>query len=183
MAEPAPATRFTAHVRPGVSLLELPPPAAVNLRGNPGDPGFLRAAGSALGALLPLAANTVTTTHARTIVWLGPDEWLVLGHPGTETAIVAALAAAVDGQVAAVTDVSGNRVRLHLAGAGARDVLAKGCSLDLDPRVFGPGRSAQTLIARAQVVLLADDDGFDILPRRSFGRYLRDWLEDAMMWP
>lgn len=184
MAEPARqlATAPAPHRARGLMLAELPPPAAVNLRGDPADPAFLRATGVVLGAVLPLKANTVATADARTIVWLGPDEWLVLGLPGSETALAAALDAAVAGLHAAVTDVSGNRVLLRLTGPGAADVLAKGCSLDLDPRVFAPGQSAQTLVARAQVLLLARGDGFDILPRRSFGRYLRDWLEDAMQW-
>ena len=106
----------------------------------------------------------------------------MLTAPGAEIAAAAKLSAALSGLHVAVTDVSGNRVILALRGPAARAVLEKGCSLDLDPRVFGIGQSAQTLVARAQVVLLAQPDGFDILPRRSFARYLREWLEDAMLW-
>ena len=64
----------------------------------------------------------------------------------------------------------------------ARDVLAKGCSLDLHPTVFGPGTAAQTMLGLAGVVLIAlDDAGTDyrILVRASFARYLADWLIDA----
>ena len=64
----------------------------------------------------------------------------------------------------------------------SRDVLAKGCSLDLHPSVFGPGAAAQTTLGLAAVVLIPlDDNGTDyrILVRSSFAGYLADWLLDA----
>ena len=108
-------------------------------------------------------------TFADDTVWLGPDEWLVLG--GRETDFPDA---------AAAVDVSANRVCLELSGPGAADVLARGCALDLHPSVFPPGRCAQTLVARAQVILLrTGDDVFRLLVRPSFAPYLRAWLRDA----
>ena len=113
----------------------------------------------------PVAPNT----WAGDALWLGPDEWLVVN--ATEADFPDAPAA---------VDVSANRVAFELAGA-ARDVLAQGCSLDLRPHVFGPGRCAQTLLARATVILQCmDDDVFRIFVRRSFAPYLRAWLEDAI---
>ena len=113
----------------------------------------------------PMAANTV----AGDAIWLGPDEWLVLGGREEQYA----------GMPAAV-DVSANRVCLELAGEGAEDVLARGCALDLHPSVFPLGRCAQTLVARAQVILYrTGPDAFRLLVRPSFAGYLRDWLRDA----
>ena len=80
------------------------------------------------------------------------------------------------------TDVSAQRIAVRLKGARARDLLARGCSIDLHPRVFGGGRSAQTTLGLAGVVLLAlTDTGDDylILVRSSFAGYLADWLLDA----
>ncbi len=57
-------------------------------------------------------------------------------------------------------------------------MLAHGCSLDLD--LIPPGGCAQTLLARAQVILYRPDaDTFRILVRPSFADYLRAWLLDA----
>ncbi|MGW0201911.1 sarcosine oxidase subunit gamma family protein, partial [Nonomuraea sp. NPDC003201] len=56
---------------------------------------------------------------------------------------------------------------------------AHGCALDLHPRAFGPGRCAQTMLARAQVVLVPREDGFLVLVRSSFAAYLAEWLLDA----
>jgi sarcosine oxidase subunit gamma len=112
----------------------------------------------------PLAPNTVVGDA----IWLGPDEWLVLGGLEQDYA-----------DHSAAVDVSANRVCLELSGEGAAEVLARGCALDLHPSVFPPGRSAQTLLARAQVILYRTEDAFRLLVRPSFADYLRAWLRDA----
>jgi sarcosine oxidase, subunit gamma len=182
-------TRFTSPLaRPPVSpangliLAELAVPGQINLRGRSSDTGFLAAAGSVLDCRLPVSPNTVQTAGDLTVLWLGPDEWLVLTPPGAEAAIIARLREALAGVHAAVTDVSGNLTRLRLAGNHARDVLAKGCSLDLHPRRFQPGQCVQTLILRCGIILHQIDDrpSYDLLPRRSFAEYLWMWLSDAM---
>ena len=80
--------------------------------------------------------------------------------------------------------VSDQRIGLRLTGSRARDVLAKGGSLDLHPRVFGAGRAAQTTVGLAGVVLLAlsgTGDDFLLLVRSSFAGYLAEWLLDAAL--
>lgn len=64
----------------------------------------------------------------------------------------------------------------------AREALAKVCSLDLHPRRFGPGRCAQTLLARCGAILhqLDDAPSYDLLPRRSYAEYLWMLLTDAI---
>jgi sarcosine oxidase subunit gamma len=91
------------------------------------------------------------------------------------------LRAAVTPSGGAAVDVSGQRVSLTLRGQHVRDVLAKGCALDLHRTVFRPGSSAQTTLGRAGVALLAGDgpDEFTVLVRQSFAGYLADWLIDA----
>ena len=136
-------------------LSELRFEAQVSVRGE-AQPGF------------PVEPNTVTELDGRIVLWLGPDEWLELG--GSEGDFPCA---------AAAVDVSANRVCLELRGAGAAEVLASGCSLDLD--ALGPGRCAQTLLARAQVILVQPElERWWILVRPSFAPYLRAWLEDAL---
>jgi sarcosine oxidase subunit gamma len=78
-------------------------------------------------------------------------------------------------------DVSAQRTVIEVARADARDLLLKGCALDLHPRVFGVGRCAQTLLARAQVVLVprTDEPAYRVFVRASFAEYLAEWLLDA----
>ncbi|EPD62265.1 MULTISPECIES: sarcosine oxidase subunit gamma [Streptomyces] len=174
----AAATRTS---RGAIRLAEVPFLAQVNVRldakGAAAD-----AVGLALGLQLPLEPDTVVRAGELTAVWLGPDEWLVVGPPGSRAAVETRIREAAGDETVSVTDVSAQRTTLLVAGPRARDLLAHGCSLDLHPRVFGPGRCAQTTLARTQVVLVARDEpraGFWVLVRSSFAGYLTDWLLDA----
>jgi len=131
------------------------------------------------GPSLPTERNTVAGDESRAALWLGPDEWLVVGPPGSEAALETELRATG----ATVVDVSANRTTLELRGPRARELLEFGCPIDLDPRVFGPGRCAQTLLARANVLIwfVADDPEpiYRLLVRPSFAAYVAAWLADA----
>ncbi|MEX2650081.1 MAG: sarcosine oxidase subunit gamma family protein [Alphaproteobacteria bacterium] len=154
--------------------------AKVNLRGDPGDEVFVKAAKTALKFFVPAAPNTVDGKRERYALWLGPDEWLVVDAPGTEAKLVADLRKALDGLHAGVTDVTDGRTVIRLNGPNVRDVLAKGCALDLHPRAFGPARCAQTRLAKATVILhQLDAQTFDVYIERSFADYLWRWIEDA----
>jgi sarcosine oxidase, subunit gamma len=130
-------------------------------------------------ASFPTQPNTVTGDASRAALWLGPDEWLVIGRPESEAALETDLRATG----ATVVDVSANRTTLELRGPRARELLEFGCPIDLDPRVFGPGRCAQTLLARANVLIwfVADDPEpvYRLLVRPSFAAYVAAWLADA----
>ena len=68
---------------------------------------------------------------AGAVIWLGPDEWLVVSELATPETQEAGLRAAVTPSGGAAVDVSGQRVSLTLRGRHVRDILAKGCALDL----------------------------------------------------
>ena len=141
-------------------------------------------AAAALGADLPTAPNTWVPTDAGWAVWLGPDEWLLSSTTEAPEDLEARVRNAVLPLGGSAADVSAQRIGLRLTGARVRDVLAKGCSIDLHPRVFGRGSSAQTTLGQAGVVLLALSDAGDdylVLVRSSFAGYLADWLLDAAL--
>ena len=175
-----------ADFEAGVVMGERPYRGLVNLRGPAGDKAFDGAVKKALGIALPSAPNTTANKDDLRVFWLGPDEWWVV-TPGDGPAMADTLRAALAGQKAAVTDVSESRTCIHVRGARARDLLAKGCPLDLHPRVFAAGRCAQSLCAKAMITLhqLEDDDAkkggpaYDLYVLNSFAEYLWLWLEDA----
>jgi sarcosine oxidase subunit gamma len=137
-----------------------------------------------LGVDLPTIANTWVPADAGRAVWLGPDEWLLSSTTETPEEFEGRVRAAVLPLGGSATDVSAQRIGLRLTGARVRDVLAKGCSIDLHPRSFGRGSSAQTALGQAGVVLLALSDAGDdyaVLVRSSFAGYLADWLLDAAL--
>ncbi|MFI8228533.1 sarcosine oxidase subunit gamma [Streptomyces sp. NPDC085900] len=164
-----------------VRLAELPFLAQVNVRLDAKGPAA-DAVALTLGLQLPLEPDTVVRAGELTALWLGPDEWLLVGPPGTQHDLEGRIREAAGEEPVSVTDVSAQRTTLLVAGPRARDLLAHGCALDLHPRVFGPGRCAQTALGRTQVVLVARDEaraGFWVLVRSSFAGYLTDWLLDA----
>jgi sarcosine oxidase subunit gamma len=174
------AGTFAAASGEGVGIAEVPFPAQVGVRLH-ADPGAPSAVEAALGFPLPPAPNTTASDTHRTALWLGPDEWLVVGPPDTEAALAAELEEALRDGLGSVVDLSANRTAIELRGPAARDVLAKGCALDLHPRSFAPGRCAQTLVARTQAILEArHDTTYRLLVRPSFAAYLAAWLLDAM---
>lgn len=163
---------------PGVRIAELPFTSAVNLRADPSD----AAVAEVLGGPLPSEPNTVATLRGRHALWLGPDEWLVVGGPdGDAPELVARLHAALAGSRGSAVDVSANRTTIELTGDRATDLLEKGCQLDLHPRAFSAGRCAQTMVAKAQVILWQTDQAptYRLLVRGSFAGYLAAWLTDA----
>jgi sarcosine oxidase, subunit gamma len=133
---------------------------------------------------LPLEPNTAWEEGRRAALWLGPDEWLVLGPPGAGPEVATELERALAGVAASVVDVSANRVALELGGVRTKETLSKGCSLDLDPRGgWTVGRCAQTLLARVPVILHERAEITGVLVRPSFAEYLVDWLIDAAVTP
>ncbi|MDT8320326.1 MAG: sarcosine oxidase subunit gamma family protein [Xanthomonadales bacterium] len=148
----------------------------INLRGDPADPEFADAVQAVLGQKLPTAPNTVTTGAHRAL-WLGPDEWLILtNEPAGDLA--GQLAAALNGQYAAVNEVSGGQILLRLRGPLVRELLSAGCTLDFHPRAFRTDSCAQSGLAKANVLICAVDElpTFDIVVRRSFAEYLLRWI-------
>ncbi|UUX48737.1 sarcosine oxidase subunit gamma [Nisaea acidiphila] len=162
----------------GVVLTEIPFRSKLVLRGHLSEKAFVSAIKSVLGAVPPAEANTVAATKDVRILWTGPDEWMVYGD---DTELAGKLATALDGQHAAVTEVTEHHTMIRLSGRHARDVMAKGCAIDLHPREFGAGRCTQSHIGRITVLFDQIDETptYDILVRASFAEYLWTYLEDA----
>jgi sarcosine oxidase subunit gamma len=167
----------------GVTLREIPFLTQLGLRAEPGS-AAAAALEAAAGVALPAKVGQVTgAADGTAVLWLGPDEYLLIAPEGSDAA--AQLTAALDGEPGAVVDLSANRTTLELTGPSARAVLEKGCPADLHPRVFGPGNAVATTLGLVPVLVwqTAEQNGsqtYRILPRASFADYTARWLVDAM---
>ena len=161
----------------GVEIALLENRGFLNLRLDPRKERAVRVAEGVLAQNLPLAANTFASGRRR-IYWLGPDEWLVETGAEEASALCGELEAALAGHHAAINDVSGSQVALHMKGPEARTILSKGCTLDLHPREFAPGQCARTGLARATALLACIDGAptYALIVGRSFADYLCHWL-------
>lgn len=175
-----PGLAGSGSAQPGITVTVRGDLGHINIRGRTEDNGFVRSVERELGQALPAAPNTVSTDVHR-VCWLGPDEWLVVTPADGAEDLCVRLERAVSDCFASVNDVSGGQVALMLQGSPCRELLSKGCTLDLHPREFAVGDCAQSGLARANVLLalLEDTPTFMLVVRRSFSDYLCRWLAHA----
>ena len=134
------------------------------------------------GCSFPPKANRFQSAGDRHVVWLGPDEYLLLCEAGKEKELQDSLNSMIPSPNFAITDVSDSLCALSLRGPAVRAVLAKGCGLDLHPKKFTAGQSAQSLLALSTVTLMAVAyDAFILICRTSFAPYVQRWLTDAAL--
>ncbi len=174
-------TRLYETTGGSLSIRELPFLTQINLRVDAGDAAVMRRLNDSLGFGLPLTSNAASFEEDRRALWLGPDEWLVVGPANQPASLEQTLRNGLAEAFGSVVDVSANRTVLEMRSPRARDLLAHGVPIDLDPRSFGANRCAQTLLAKAQVIIDRRDDeaAFHVYIRSSFASYVAEWLLDA----
>jgi sarcosine oxidase subunit gamma len=171
------AARRPPLVAASTVLRLLVPAARLVLRG---APAVLEAAGAALGLSLSMPACRASVHGARSALWLGPDERLLLGEDTSAADIAVRLQRALGDQPYSLVDVSHRQVALGVAGAHAASVLAAGCPLDLDMQSFPVGMCTRTVFAKAEIVLWRiAADGFHLEVWRSFAAYVSGVIAEA----
>ncbi|CAE6744425.1 MULTISPECIES: sarcosine oxidase subunit gamma [Paraburkholderia] len=176
--------KHQATVSAAFRLSERPFLELVNVRGDTRDAAFVSAVESVIGCRPPEKANTIARGNGYDMLWLGPDEWLVrsaMAHDATRTApLQAKLGAAFVGVFASAVDIGSGYTVLEISGTRTREVLARGCPLDLHPKLFSEGQCAQSHFFKASMTLLPTGaDSFDIIVRRSFADYFVKIMLDA----
>jgi len=183
MLSPLAAVDTSGIEKAGISATESSFRGHYNVRGSVEDQKFTGAVQSVLGIDLPLEPNTTTSDNLVTLFWLSPDEWLLVTPDENDTTQVDALRSAINGLFAKLTDISGGQTIIRITGEKTLDLLARGCTFDLHPRVFMQGQCAQSTIAKSPALIhkVPGDDAHvvDVIVRRSFADYLWRWLEDA----
>jgi sarcosine oxidase subunit gamma len=107
----------------------------------------------------------------------GPGQWLAVSESLASESLAGALAQKLKG-LASVSDQSGGRTVFRISGPRARDVLAEGLPIDLDPRSFPLGSAAASTISLMGVQLWQTDDtrSYDIAVFRSVSASFWRWL-------
>jgi heterotetrameric sarcosine oxidase gamma subunit len=119
----------------------------------------------------------------RLVIGSGPDEWLVIGRPGTAPEIAAELddvLRAATSEPTAVVDLTHGRALLRVSGPETMTLLSRVTAVDLDDRLVPNGSALRTSLARVVTDLVRDDDegspSFLVHCERSSGRYLQQSL-------
>jgi heterotetrameric sarcosine oxidase gamma subunit len=126
------------------------------------------------GLALP-ALGRLALASDQLALCVRPECWLLLGPPALPGA-TAALWQAACAHVGAAVDLSSGLTALHLSGPQVRELLSRGCRLDLDPEVFPAGSAAATIMAQVAVILAVLPSGLVLLTPASTARHLREWL-------
>ncbi len=138
------------------------------------------AVNSVLGLKLPTTPNTSVSGHLI-VLWMGPGKWLIVLPSQDRREVKQKLEAALSGVPHLISDYGAARAGIEVSGPKARTVLARVCPLDLHPNFFRTGQCAQSLIARAPLLLYQADDlpVFHLYIDRSLVAYAWAWLSDA----
>jgi len=145
-----------------------------------GDAEIVRLAGAAFGVAIPLDPCLAATNGARSALWLGPDEFLLLAEGEPPASLSASLESALAALPHSLVDVSDRQVALPLAAPQAARTLSAGCPLDLDLSAFPVGMATRTIFGKAEIVLWRRDvAGWHVEVARSFAAYVRDLLAEA----
>lgn len=165
-----------------VALREIAFPTQMGVKVNPGTESAEKVE-HMLGISLPEGhGRTTGAADGLHAIWLAPDEHIVVDVSREQVpGAVERHAAALEGLPGQVLDLSANRAVLELQGICAREVLEKGCHIDLHPREFPVSSAVSTLLGPVPVILhRAEEFTYRILPRSSFATFTVLWILDAM---
>ena len=151
----------------------------INLRASANNAAIKKAVKRMVGTDLPVEANRFHQAGHRFIIWLGPDEWMIIAENGASDDITAELDTPEAGHVA-VVNISDALGAVTIEGPHARDVLAKNCAIDFHPRAFTKSMAVQSILSHAGVTILClDDTKMMVIGRASFMPYILDLLCDS----
>jgi heterotetrameric sarcosine oxidase gamma subunit len=145
---------------PAAQLASVAPARRFIIRGD-------AAALASMGLLLPGTCRATTTGNC-VLLWLGPDEFLLLGSND------------VVPSDACVVDVSHRDTALTVSGPLAVWLINGFCALDLQEAAFPIGMCTRTVFGKAEIVLWRTAaETFRIEVARSFAPYVWACLEEA----
>ena len=180
----APAAPAAQAVQPTRWLKATPPALRFILHA---DARARRAAAPAWGVRFAEESCRAVVEGTRATLWLGPDEYLLLGRAdGSDTEIAESEQAAAEaiervlGDLPhALVNISHRQFGLEVSGPHAATILNGACPLDLDLSEFPAGMCTRTVLAKADIVLWrTSDDAFHLEVWRSFSGYVTGLLSE-----
>ena len=168
----------------GLSIKEISPIMKLNLRGKSWD--FLSTIGKNINMILPIEANTSSSSDKYTSMWLSPDEWMIISNniidkENNNYEIEELLFNKISKtNLGSVTDVSDQFVLINLEGESVFDILSSGCAFNFNEFMQKKGAVTQTLLAQVDIIIHHKEiNNINLFVRRSFSEHLMSWINDA----
>ena len=127
----------------------------------------------------PEAAMQVNSNKDTRILWSGPSNWLLIS---TKKDILSSIQKICDDKNFAVTDLSHSRAIIELKGNHSKEVLKKGCPINLNE--FKINNCANSIFHGITItidMISNDPETFRIFALRSFGESLHHSITDACL--
>lgn len=151
----------------------------LNLRGNSQDVEFLTGVQDVLGVTLPITPCSSANSDIAQIMWLAPDEWLIVVASGSEYDVEQKLRSNLKVHFA-VSDISGAQTIIELSGSNVIELMKKSTGYDLHLDNFPVGKVIGTTFAKAGAhILRVSEDKFQMVIRRSFSDYIWLWIQQS----
>ena len=167
----------------GVKFTEIAFAQKINIRGDSNNKEFMSLYGKILQAVLPIIPNTYTKIEKIKILWLGPNEWLIVDESQYNTDLISKLEN-INNEESNITDVSENRTIIRIQGKKLFTLLSKFLVLDLDKILINNSSVAQTLFVKVPIILVRNDNNkedieIDLYTNRSHANYVYNLLIDG----
>lgn len=131
------------------------------------------------GLNLPTNPLSSVSNEAYLILWISPDEYLLLVPEKTEFNVELKLRKKIKGHFS-IVNVTGGQTVLELSGERAETIIKKSSPYDIRQNNFPIGKVVTTVFAKSQLILRrTDNDCFQLIIRRSFSDYIWQWIVDA----
>jgi len=127
----------------------------------------------------PEVAMQVNSNKDTRILWSGPSNWLLIS---TKKDIISSIQKICDDKNFAVTDLSHSRAIIELKGSNSKEVLKKGCPINLNE--FKVNNCANSIFHGITItidMISNDPETFRIFALRSFGESLHHSITDACL--
>jgi sarcosine oxidase subunit gamma len=139
---------------------------------------FAQAVRAIFGAAPPATPRRIKIPGLD-LSWAGPHQWML----SFEDRTIGFDAIEKIQSWASLTDLTGSRAIISIAGPQSGLLLAKGCPIDLHPRVFKPDDVALTMIGHINVQLCqtGGEPSYEITLFRSLAKTFWSWLSAAAL--
>ena len=105
--------------KPGLVFSEMVHLGKLNLRASKSASTQVK---SVVGCAFPTASNRFSSAGERHVVWLGPDEFLIICEAGKDAELASTLESTLETQHCAVTNITDALAAFHLKGTAVRQV-------------------------------------------------------------
>ncbi|PPR47344.1 MAG: hypothetical protein CFH19_00593 [Alphaproteobacteria bacterium MarineAlpha5_Bin9] len=154
----------------------------INLRFDPNSKELKSITSKILDIIIPTIPNTYSEKEKQKIIWLGPNEWLIIDSE--EKLDDDLLNKSLGDENASVTNISESKTILRISGKKTFSLLSKFLVLDLEKNLSNDHLCVQTIFLKVPILLVRNKNfdniiEIDIFINRSHVNYIYNILIDG----